>query len=325
VRPCADQKVADIQQSKGALAVTRGVDPTICFKCSADYGDQVLPTVSGLHACESCLNQVLNFRYPTWLKTAAAVLVGLLVLSLAYGRSYFVAGQAYYKGRKFLDSNQPQQAVPFFEEALKVGADSSEVAGYAAMAYLRSGHPEHAYRVVEKVSFKKDDFYRSLEAEFGQFDRAATKADEAVKLYREAKYAEAAARMHEASASYPVFTPFVLQANMLDTSVAFEAADYPAMVRLAEPVWDKYPGYESAVGLANAYACVYASTGEETAKQRALEMMEKAKTLASTKEEGDDLKEYEPRFNHRLETRKILTRDKYNALFRSEEKLAGSQ
>jgi tetratricopeptide (TPR) repeat protein len=323
--PCADQKVVAIQQNKGALNVTRGVDPTICFKCSADFGNQELPTVAGLHACESCLDLVTNFRYPTWLKTAAAVLVALLALSLVHGRSYFVAGHAYYKGRKLLDNNQPEQAVPYFESALKVGANSSEVAGYAAMAYLRSGHPDVAYEVVKDVSFEKNAFYNSLEAEFGRFHRAAAKAGEAEKLYSEAKYAEAASRMHEAAKEYPGFAPFEMQASMLDSAVAFYSGDYPAMVELNEPLWNKYPTYDSAVSLANAYACVYASTGEETAKLKAVEMMAKAKILASTKEAHNDLQEYEPRFNHRLETRKILTREQYNAQFRPEEKAVQPQ
>jgi hypothetical protein len=318
--PCADQKVVAIQQSKGPLEVTRGIDPTICFKCSTDSGDQELPTVAGLHACASCRDLVMNFRYPAWLKAAAGVLVALLVLSLVHGRSYFVGGHAYYKGRKLLNGNQPGQAVPYFEEALKVGANSSEVAGYAAMAYLKSGHPDAAYKVVKDVSFKKDAFYNSLEAEFGRVDQAAIKADEASKLYAEAKYTEAASRMHEAAKTYPAFTPFAIQSKLLDASVAFYAGDYPAMVELTEPLWAEYHTYDAAVAVANAYACVFASTGEDAAREKAVEMMTTAKTLASTKEAQDDLREYEPRFNHRIETRKILTREQYNAMFRAEAK-----
>src|SRR5262245_27550143 len=210
--PCADKKVVSIQEAKGALEVSRGVDPTICFKCSADFGNEDLPVVAGLHACESCHDLVMNYSYPAWLKGAAAALVVLLVLSLAYGRSYFAAGRDYYKGRKLLDSGQPEQALPFFESAMKVGGDSPEVAGYAAMAYLKSGHPDQAYNIVQNVSFEKGDLFRSLQAEFDRFDGAAKKADEAAKLYGEEKYTEAAGRMHEALDAYPIFTPFVVQA-----------------------------------------------------------------------------------------------------------------
>jgi len=247
-------------------------------------------------------------------------LLVLLVLSLLHGRAYFVSGRAYYKGRKLLDVNQAAQAVPYFEEALKVGSTSSEVAGYAAMAYLKSGHPDTAYAVVKDISFKKDGFYHSLEAEFALFDKAAAKADEASKLYSEAKYTEAAGRMHEAADTYPAFASFGIQARLLDTSAAFYAEDYTGMVLLTESLWSELHTYDSAVSLANAYACVYASSGDESAREKAIEMMATAKKLASTKEAQNDLQEYEPRFNHRLETRKILTREQYNATFRPEQK-----
>ena len=318
--PCADQKVVAIQKIKGALAVTRGVDPAICFKCSTDFGDQELPVVAGLHACEPCRTNLLNFRYPVWLKAAGAALLALLVLSLVHGRSYFVAGRAYYAGRKLLDAGQPADAVPYFETALKVGASSSEVAGYAAMAYLKSGDPAEAYKVVKDVSFDQDGFYRSLKAEFDRVDRAAVKAEEARKLFGEGKYKEAASRMHEAASAYPAVHDFAVQAMILDSTVAFFAEDYATMAKITESLWEKYPDYDSAARLSSAYACVFASTGDETVKQKALEMMAKAKELATTKESQEDLQELEPRLNHRIETRKILTREQYNALFRPDEK-----
>jgi hypothetical protein len=124
--------------------------------------------------------------------------------------------------------------------------------------------------------------------------------------------------MHEALDTYPGFPAFVVQAKKLDSSVAFYAGDYTAMLELSESLWTDYPTYDSAAGLANAYACVYASTGDEAAKLKALEMLAKAKDMASTPDARKDLQEYEPRFNHRLETRKILTREQYNEMVQSQ-------
>src|SRR5262249_2015211 len=149
--------------------------------------------------CEHCRQSVLDFHYPGWLKTAALVLIALLVLSLFHGRSSFIAGHAYYKGKKLLDSGNAQDAVPYFEQALKVAENSPEVRGNAALAYLKSGQPVEAYKVAKGQKFENDDFYRSLQAEFNRFDGAATKADEARKLFEESKYREAAQRMHEAA------------------------------------------------------------------------------------------------------------------------------
>lgn len=314
--PCADRKVVEIQKAKGRLEVFRGKDPTICFKCSSDFGAQELPVLAGLHVCEVCRQTILDFRYPSWLKAAAAVLLGLLALSIFQGREYFVAGRAYYRGKKLLDAGDAAGAVPHFQRALKVAGDSAEVKGNAALALLKSGQPLEAYRVVEAQSFKDDTLYRSLQSEFKRWESAAAKAEEAGKLYSESKYKEAAQRMREAAAAYPSFSVFDMQATLIDSSAAFDAKDYVRMMELTEAVWNKYPGYDSASSLAGAYACVYASDGDEAMKEKALDMMAKAKTYISSKEEEDDLQEWEPRFNHRLQTRKILTKSQYDALFR---------
>lgn len=314
--PCADKQVVEIQKVKGKLEVFRGKDPTICWKCSGDFGSQELPLVAGLHTCDGCKRSILDFHYPTWLKTAAAALLALLVISLIHGRTYFVAGHAYYKGKKLLDSGNAKAAVPYLEQALTVGRHSEEVVGNAALAYLRIGRADEAYRIAKDQTFKDSNLYHSLTSGFEQFERAATKADESVKLFGEHKYKEAAQRMREAATILPTVPAFTRQADLLDASVRFYDKDYTGMTELLEAQWSKYGDYEAAASLAGAYACLYASEGDETMKQKAAEMMEKAKTLASTKQDKADLEEWEPRFNHRIETRKIMDRYEYNAQFR---------
>jgi tetratricopeptide (TPR) repeat protein len=316
--PCADKRVVELQKSKVKLQVFRGKDPTVCSKCSSDFGNQELPVVAGMHLCETCRQSVLDFHYPTWLKVSAGVLLALLVISLLHGRSYFIAGHSYYKGKKLLDSGNAADAVPYFEKALQVVAKSPEVAGNAGLAYLKSGDPNKAYEVVEGVSFNKDAFYESLKSEFERWDRASTKAEEAAKLFGESRYKEASQRMHEAAVIFPAFPAFTRGAERLDSSVAFYAGDYNTMLTLSEADWAKHPDYGSAAALAGAYACVYASGGDEAMKEKAVAMMAKAKTLASSKEDQSDLDEWEPRFNHRLQTRQIITREQYNSQFRGQ-------
>src|SRR5262249_13285360 len=135
--PCANKRVVEIRKLKGKLEVFRSKDPTICWKCASDFGSQELPLMAGLHTCCAWRTTILDFRYPVWLKTAAGILVALLFLSLIHGRSYFVAGNAYYKGKKLLDSGDAKQAVPYFEKAMVVGRDSAEVIGNAALAYMK--------------------------------------------------------------------------------------------------------------------------------------------------------------------------------------------
>jgi tetratricopeptide (TPR) repeat protein len=312
--PCANQKVAALQKAKGKLSVVRGQDPTICFKCSADFGSQELPRLAGMNLCSPCQQQIIDFRYPAWLKNAGAVLLLLLVFSLYHGRTYFLAGHSYYKGMKLLESGDAADAVPHFEEALKIGPRSARIIQYAALANIKSGRIERASRIVEGQKFSQDDLFRSLNAEFDRFEQAAKIADEGAKLYSDGKYGEGAQRMHAAAMTFPAFSGFQAQALEMDSGIAFYSKDYDAMVRLSEAAWKQSPDYPSAASLAGAYACVYADRGDTAYRQKALDMMEKSRSFATSKEEKEDFAEWEARFDHRIRTRKILTREQYLAL-----------
>src|SRR5438093_2864880 len=51
MRTLRRSKSCRVRKVKGKLEVFRGRDPTMCFKCHADFGHQELPAVGGLHAC----------------------------------------------------------------------------------------------------------------------------------------------------------------------------------------------------------------------------------------------------------------------------------
>jgi hypothetical protein len=313
--PCADKKVVEIKTAKGPLEVLRGKDPTICFKCAADFGSTELPLMAGMHACENCRQQILNFQYPSWLKIAFTALVLLLGISLVHGRSYFAAGRSYYKGKKLLENGQPTEAVPYFQQALESGTTSGDVLQNAALAYLRAGMPEQAVKLVEGRTFEKTDLFRAVESEFNRYVQASTKADHAAQMYKEKNYQEAAKSMHEAAAVYPELPAFAQAANRLDYSVLFDAGDYDGLVTLSEKLWARDQSYDSAASLAGAYACRYAVNGDDEVKRKAVGMMEKAKLLAVSKDDKDDFMEWQPRFDHRIQTRRIVTKEQYDAMF----------
>jgi tetratricopeptide (TPR) repeat protein len=316
--PCADKTVIEIQKAKGALEVLRGNDPTICFKCAADFGSTELPLSAGMHACENCRNQMLNFEYSAWLKIAFAALLLLLGVALVHGRSYFAAGRSYYRAKKLLESGHPLEAVLHFQKALESGTTSADVLQNTALAYLRAGMPEEAYKLVEGRTFEKTELFRSVEAEFNRWVQASEKANNAAQLYKEKKYREAAKSMHEAAAAYPELPSLADSADRLDYTVLFDAGDYDGLVNLSEKLWARNHTYESAAGLAGAYACRYAVTGDDEIKRKATHMMDSARSLAKSKDDQDDLSEWQPRFDHRIQTRRILTREQYYSLFPQE-------
>src|SRR5207249_1866023 len=51
MRTLRRSKSCRVRKVKGKLEVFRGRDPTMCFKCHADFGHQELPAVGGLHVC----------------------------------------------------------------------------------------------------------------------------------------------------------------------------------------------------------------------------------------------------------------------------------
>ena len=246
---------------------------------------------------------------------------GICSAGLAFGylsrscRSYFAAGRSYYRGKKLLEIGHPVEAVPHFQKALESGTTSPDVLQNTALAYLRAGMPEEAYKVVEGRTFENTKLFRSVEAEFNRWVQASEKANNAAQLYKEKKYREAAKSMHEAATTYPELPSFSDSADRLDYTVLFDAGDYDGLVALSEKLWARNQSYESAAALSGAYACRYAVTGDNGVKRKATEMIDRARSLAKSKDEQDNLSEWQPRFDHRIQTRKILTREQYYALF----------
>jgi hypothetical protein len=312
--PCADKKVVEIQSAKGRLEVLRGKDPTVCFKCAGDFGSVELPLLAGMHACESCRVTLLNFEYPKWLKFAFVGLLALLAVSLIHGRSYFAVGRAYYQGKKLLEAGHATESAPHFRKALESGTESALVRQTAALAFLRAGLPEEANKAVAGREFAQDDLFRRLDTEFQRFQKASTAADDAFKLFQGKKYREATKLMHQAAATYPAASGLADVARQMDYATLFYEEDYDGLVTLAEKAWAGKQSYDNAAGLAGAYGCRYAVSGDPSVRQKATDMLERARTLARSKEDLDDFREWQPRLNHRLETRKIVDKEQYNAL-----------
>src|SRR5262252_7062039 len=222
-------------------------------------------------------------------------------------------GYKSHLAKKLLESGHPKEAVPHFQKALESGTTSADVLQNTALAYLRAGMPEEAYKVVE--GFEKNELFHSVEAEFNRFVQASEKANSAAQLYKDKKYREAAKTMHEAATAYPELLSFAESADRLDYTVLFDARDYDSLITLSEKLWAHNHSYESAAALAGAYTCRYAVSRDDEIRRKATNMMDSARSLVQSKDDQDDLSEWQPRFDHRIQTRKILTRDQYYARF----------
>jgi hypothetical protein len=95
---------------------------------------------------------------------------------------------------------------------------------------------------------------------------------------------------------------------------AFDRKDYDTFLAKSKEIATQNPKEaQVAAGVASAYACKYAVTGEESFRQEALRQLEKAAALAPP---GDkDYPEYANRIRHRIETREIIKREEFRRRF----------
>ncbi|HKF25191.1 MAG TPA: hypothetical protein VKB24_04420, partial [Candidatus Acidoferrum sp.] len=148
--------------------------------------------------------------------------------------------------------------------------------------------------------------------------KAGEEMEEARKLSEQDGHAAEAARLvHTAASNYPQFPQMDLLVDLYEGGAAFENKDYDAFLSLAERDWARYPNSITASGLASALDCKYAVTGDPQYRQRAEELMVKARDLAQgQKEILANLEEYAERRKYRLETREIITKNEYDRRFR---------
>ncbi len=93
--------------------------------------------------------------------------------------------------------------------------------------------------------------------------------------------------------------------------IAFDNKDYQRFLELAIETRDDSPRNPTTEGqVASAYACLYVQSGEETYKQKAMEHLHAAKGK-TTPENLSDYEEYRERILHRIETRRVISREEY--------------
>jgi tetratricopeptide (TPR) repeat protein len=130
------------------------------------------------------------------------------------------------------------------------------------------------------------------------------KNDEAIALVRKSR-PNAPPQLREA------FQQVELGAQM---GQAFNQHDYDAFLSISQQLMKMRPDDPSAIGsVASAYACKYATTGDAKFRDEAKRYLEQAREHAG--KSVDELKEYENRILHRLETREIIDRKQFNERF----------
>ncbi|HST10490.1 MAG TPA: tetratricopeptide repeat protein [Terriglobales bacterium] len=259
------------------------IDPTICARCGADNGNSEYQRLGALPFCQTCHSYVSAHPYPAWLKAGLLALLALLVVALVHGRRYFSAGRQMYIGEKLVEEGKYAEAIGYLKQTVQVAPGSDKAALLLAKAALLSGDPNTASDALRGHSngrgFSEDSEVQEVTNLFARTDPALVKAKKAIDLAQQSgKAAEAATLMHQAADEYPEMSALRDNLPGFDAGAAFENKDYDQFLALSDKQFQKVPESGDAAGaVASALACKYAVTGDPSWKQRAEDMLEKAR------------------------------------------------
>ena len=317
---------------KASAAAGRGatyaplINKSICGRCNTYIGDAPgVAQIGNLRFCAACASLIKDWDYPQWLKLSLAVLLLLLVASLAHGRKYFQAGRHMYIGEHLVAQGNYAKALPHLQETLRIAPASDKAALLAAKAALLTGDVASASKALQghnDGSFENADKpeFQEVNSLWTRATAALEKAQQASKLEEhDGKEMEAAQLMHQAASAYPEMRALAFAAEAYDAGLAFARHDYDAFLAITEKQWKEQSGPETAAQMASALACKYAVTGDMAYRQKSEEMIEKARQLTGGNAQAlKDFTEYVERIKFRLESRQIIGREEYNRRFRSE-------
>lgn len=300
------------------------IDPTICSRCGIDNGNTEFPRLGALPFCHTCQEYVEANPYPGWLKAGLFALLALLVVALVHGRKYFQVGREMYIGEKLAEQAKYAEAIPHLKQTVQLAPGSDKAVLLLAKAALLSGDPNTAADAVRGhhngLEFEQNSDLQEVKALFARTRPAIDKANKAMELVQQSgKATEADALMHQAVTEYPEMKALQEVLPYYDAGAAFEKKDYDKFVMLYEQLAKQQPNLAGAAGgLASAYACKFAVTGDPSWKQKAEEMLEKARQLSQgSPEEQKAFTEYAERTRYRLSSRQIIDKDEYDRKFRA--------
>ena len=133
-KKCVDHEFAErSQEAISQDTVKRQTDPTICSSCGRDGGDAPLQTLGGsAPVCAVCEQKFRHYPYPTWIKAALSVLVGLVVLSSLHNWRFFAAYAEIQRGVRRAEAQDLTAAIALLDSASRRVPESKEVTGIAS-------------------------------------------------------------------------------------------------------------------------------------------------------------------------------------------------
>ena len=81
---CLEQVVKSKKTGKKLPKFERQTDPTVCFNCRFDNGQQELGKIINLPVCKKCSDFFYNRPFPVWIKASLGIVVALVIFAFVY-------------------------------------------------------------------------------------------------------------------------------------------------------------------------------------------------------------------------------------------------
>lgn len=140
--------------------------------------------------------------------------------------------------------------------------------------------------------------------------RALARYFQAMQMVNQERSGEAIPLLKEALSIEPDNEGFSLALMQAEAGQAYDEKDYDRFLEAERTLAKRQPDEPmAALGIASAYACKYAATGDGESKDLAERQIETALKMKGA--EGTAFEEYLDRIRYRLETREIISRGEY--------------
>lgn len=272
-RTCGE-KVTSEHKDIDIKSVKQQTDPTICVNCGKDSGSLQLPLLAGLPVCSGCETFFRHRPFPRWVKAFLFGVFAVTVCVLVWDMRFVQAYTEIKSSTKALAAKDIEKAAEMMNSASNRVPESRELRGMAAF--------------YQGILFLQQDKSAQALAAFNSCRSL---------LPPQGKMDEALDQLTALAA----------------TGAAYDNKDYDQFLALSIKNYNENPDDATACGqVASAYACKFAVTGNEQFKEKALETLDKARTLSKT---DPSFKEYEQRILHRLYSREIINYSEFQKRF----------
>ncbi len=319
--PCANTEVERLRAMQAPINASSLVDGTVCGVCGADWGKNELPKAGAVPYCPACHDKIYRRGFPGWLKAGLAFALVLLAFSLVHGAKYFRAGLAKARGEKLVKQKQYAAAARELQKAVAVAPNCEECILLTAKAELLAGDPQQAYRRVSSYNggkFKDNALSKEVDGLFERASKALELSKKSAEAYQQKDPETALRLIREAQKTFPEWPDFQVNAAILKAGIAFDHKDYDGFLAASEEGYRLAPQQPAAAAqVASALACKYVTTGDETYRRRAEQMIAKAGMLAQAS--ADDrarIDEYAQRIHYRMDAKVIIDKDEYDRTVR---------